>query len=57
MVMLNWTDPCYEEILTITRKYLNDPSLESLLQAIRELAEATIAACNAGRIPAAAAQG
>jgi predicted nucleotidyltransferase len=43
--MLTWTDPRYEEILTITRKYLSDPSLESRLQAIRQLAEATIVAC------------
>jgi hypothetical protein len=43
--MLTWTDPRYEEILTVTRNYLSDPSLENRLQATRQLAEATLLAC------------
>jgi len=49
--MLTWTDPRYEEILTITRNYLSNPSLENRLQATRQLAEATIIACNTIREP------
>jgi predicted nucleotidyltransferase len=47
--MLTWTDPRYEELLTITRKYLNDPSLETRVQAIRQMAEATVIACGSNR--------
>jgi predicted nucleotidyltransferase len=47
--MLTWTDPRYGELLTITRKYLDDPSLETRLQAIRQLAEVTILACQGTR--------
>lgn len=49
--MLTWTDPRYDEILTITRNYLNNPSLENRLQATRKLAEATIIACASSREP------
>jgi predicted nucleotidyltransferase len=47
--MLTWTDLRYEELLTIARQYLNDPSLESRLQAIQRLVEATIMACQGRR--------
>jgi hypothetical protein len=49
--MLTWTDPRYEEILTITRNYLSDPSLENRLLAIRQLAEATIIRCEGNLEP------
>jgi hypothetical protein len=52
--MLTWTDPRYDEILTITRKYLTDPSPENRLQAIRELAESTIIACEGSPEPVSA---
>ena len=47
--MLTWTDSRYEELLTITREYLNDPSLENRLRAIGQLAEATIMSCQSSR--------
>jgi predicted nucleotidyltransferase len=47
--MLTWTDPKYEELLTITQKYLNNPSLENRLQAIGQLGESTIMACQGSR--------
>ena len=49
--MLTWTDPRYEEILKITQNYLSDPSLENRLQAVRQLAEATIIACDGNLDP------
>jgi len=47
--MLAWTDPRYGQLLSITRNYLDDPSLDHRLQAIRMLAQATIKACQNGR--------
>ena len=43
--MLKWEDPRYCDILQIIRSYLTNPSLESRLEAAKEIAQMVLAGC------------